>query len=174
MQAVVQLRGHVDMAQSVHDTLKMLNLHNVNHCTFVPETDAYRGMLTKVNDYVAFGEPSPETVAMLLRRRAEPLAAVAGAPGDADHDLEVEADADVDVAADDGWVADNTEYADVDALAAALVAEETTLREANLAPALRLHPPRGGHRGIKHSRREGGQLGPHDTDEIDELLEAMR
>jgi large subunit ribosomal protein L30 len=125
-------------------------------------------MLTKVNDYVAFGEPSAETVALLIRRRAEPLAAVAGAPGDSD----VEADADADV--DDDWVAANTDYDDVDALAEALLAEETTLREANLAPALRLHPPRGGHRGIKHARREGGQLGPHSTEEIDELLEAMR
>jgi large subunit ribosomal protein L30 len=154
MQAVVQLRGEVDMAGAVQDTLGMMNLHAVNHCTFVPETDAYRGMLTKVNDYVAFGEPSAETVAILLERRGEP------AEGDAD--------------VDDEWVAEHTDYDSVTALAEALLAEETTLREQGLSPALRLHPPRGGHRGVKHAAAEGGQLGRHDTETIDDLLEAMR
>jgi large subunit ribosomal protein L30 len=154
MQAVVQLRGEVDMTGSVRDTLKMLNLHAVNHCTLVPETDTYRGMLTKVNDYVAFGEPSVETVALLLERRGEPET------GSAD--------------IDDEWVTEHTDYDSVEALAASLVAEETTLREQGLSPALRLHPPRSGHRGIKHSAVEGGQLGRHDTDAMDELLEAMR
>ena len=154
MQAIVQLRGEVNMSQDVRDTLKMLNLHSTNHVTFVPETDTYRGMITKVNDYVAFGEPSVETVATLLRRRGEPET------GDGD--------------VDDAWVADNTDYDDVDALAEALVDEETTLRDEGLAPVVRLHPPRGGHDGIKHPVVEGGQLGTHETEDIDALLEAMR
>ncbi len=154
MQALVQLRGEVNMSQDVRDTLSMLNLHSVNHVTFVPETDPYRGMITKVNDYVAFGEPSADVVATLIRRR-----------GEAD-----EGDADID----DEWVADNTDYADVDALAEALVAEETTLRAQGLSPVIRLHPPRGGHKGIKHPVIEGGQLGRHETSDIDDLLEAMR
>ena len=154
MQALVQLRGEVNMSQDVRDTLQMLNLHSTNHVTFVPETDTYRGMITKVNDYVAFGEPSVETVATLLRRRGEPET------GDGD--------------IDDAWVADNTDYDDVDALAEALVDEETTLRDEGLAPVVRLHPPRGGHDGIKHPVVEGGQLGTHETEDIDALLEAMR
>ena len=154
MQALVQLRGEVNMNQDTQDTLEMLNVHNVNHATFVPETDTYSGMVSKVNDYVAFGEPSVETVALLIERRGEPR----------------EGEADVD----DEWVADNTEYDDVEALAQALVDEETTLREAGLAPTLRLHPPRGGHDGIKHPTKEGGELGKHSTEAIDDLLEAMR
>lgn len=154
MQAIVQLRGEVNMAQDVRDTLEMLNLHSTNHVTFVPETDTYRGMITKVNDYVAFGEPSVETVATLLRRRGT------AETGDAD--------------VDDEWVADNTDYDDIDAVAEALVDEETTLRDEGLAPVVRLHPPRGGHDGIKHPVIEGGQLGRHETDAIDALLEAMR
>ncbi|ESP88913.1 50S ribosomal protein L30 [Candidatus Halobonum tyrrellensis] len=152
MQAVVQLRGEVDMSAAQHDTLKMLNLHAVNHATLVPEEDTYRGMIAKVNDYVAFGEPSVETVATLLRTRGEPL------EGDA--------------VVDDDWVADETDYDDVDALASALVDEETTLREQGLSPAIRLHPPRKGHRGIKHAAKNGGELGYHD--DIDGLLGAMR
>lgn len=154
MQAVVQIRGEVDMSGEVADTLAMLNLHRVNHCTLVPERDTYDGMVAKVNDYVAYGEPSQETLAAVIRRRGEPT----------------EDDADVD----DAWVADNTEYDDVEDLAAALLAEETTLQAAGLAPTLRLHPPRGGHDGIKQPRGQGGQLGKHDTEEIDELLTAMR
>jgi large subunit ribosomal protein L30 len=154
MQALVQLRGDVNMDQDVRDTLGMLNIHNVNHCTFVPEEDTYRGMVTKVNDFVAFGEPSVETVEQLVAKRGEPL----------------EGDADVD----DDWIDEDTEYADLEALAEALVDEETTLREQGLSPTLRLHPPRGGHDGVKHPTREGGQLGKHETEAIDELLEAMR
>ncbi|WP_135363707.1 50S ribosomal protein L30 [Halosimplex halophilum] len=154
MQALVQLRGEVNMNQDVRDTLEMLNVHNVNHAAFVPETEAYRGMITKVNDYVAYGEPSVETVELLLERRGEPL----------------EGEADID----DSWVVANTDYMSVEELAEALVDEETTLREQGLAPTLRLHPPRGGHDGIKHPTKEGGQLGKHDTEAIDDLLEAMR
>jgi large subunit ribosomal protein L30 len=120
----------------------------------VPDTDAYRGMVSKVNDWVAHGEPSTEVVAELVRSRADP------AEGDAD--------------VTDEWVADNTDYDDIDALAEALVAEETTLREQGLSPTLRLHPPRGGHDGIKHPTKEGGQLGKHSTEEIDSLLTQMR
>jgi large subunit ribosomal protein L30 len=154
MRAIVQLRGEVNQSAAVRDTLGMLNLHRVNHATFVPETDTYGGMVTKVNDWVAHGEPSLETVELLVSRRAEP------AEGDAD--------------IDDEWVAAHTDYDDVSALAEALVAEETTLREQGIAPTIRLHPPRGGHDGIKHPTKEGGQLGKHTTEEIDELLEAMR
>ncbi|PSQ44857.1 50S ribosomal protein L30 [Halobacteriales archaeon SW_7_68_16] len=154
MRAVVQLRGEVNVAEDVEDTLSMLNLHAVNHCTLVPDRDSYRGMVTKVNDVVAHGEPSAETVATLLRTRGEP----------------VEGDADID----DAWVESNTDYGSVDELATALAGDETALQEQGLAPVLRLHPPRSGHDGLKQSRAEGGQLGKHTTEEIDALLEAMR
>ena len=154
MKAVVQLRGEVNMSHDVRDTLSMLNLHSVNHATLIPDTETYRGMVTKVNDYVAFGEPSAEIVSLLLARR--------GSPAEGDGDI------------DDEWVGEHTDYDDLDSLAEALIAEETTLREQNLAPVLRLHPPRGGHKGIKHPVKEGGQLGRHSTEAIDELLEAMR
>jgi large subunit ribosomal protein L30 len=154
MQAIVQIRGDVNMNYQVKDTLSMLNLHRVNHCALVPEHETFRGMITKVNDYVAYGEPSQEVVETLIRTRAEP----------AEGSEEI----------DDEWLAENTEYDSVEALAEALLEEETTLREQGLTPVLRLHPPRGGHKGIKHPNKEGGQLGKHTTEEIDELLESMR
>ena len=154
MKAVVQLRGEVNQEAGVRDTLEMLNLGRVNHATLVPDTDAYRGMVTKVNDWVAYGEPSGDVVALLVERRAEP----AEGAGDID----------------DEWVAEHTDYGDVPALASALLAEETTLQETGLSPTLRLHPPRGGHEGVKNPTVYGGQLGPHSTEEIDALLEEMR
>ncbi|WP_232686223.1 50S ribosomal protein L30 [Halobacterium zhouii] len=154
MKAVVQVRGEVDMQTTVEDTLEMLNIHSVNHCALVPETDTYTGMVAKVNDYVAFGEPSADVLASLVESRGEP----------------VEGDATID----DEWVAENTDYDDVASLADALLDEETTLRDAGLSPVLRLHPPRGGHDGLKHPVSEGGELGKHTTEEIDSLLTDMR
>lgn len=154
MHAIIQLRGEVNQSQAVRDTLGMLNLGRVNHATLVPETETYRGMVTKVNDWVAFGEPSEAALALVLRRRGEPI------EGDA--------------TTDDDWIAENTDYSDAEALAGALLSEETTLSEQGISPTIRLHPPRGGHKGIKHPVKEGGQLGRHDSDGIDDLLEAMR
>jgi large subunit ribosomal protein L30 len=153
MQALVQIRGEIDQSAGVRDTLDMLNLGRVNHCTFVPETETYRGMVTKVNDWVAHGEPSTAVVTSLLARRGEPLEG--------------------DETVDDDWVARDTDYGSIEELAEALVAGETTLRDQGLSPTLRLHPPRGGHSGLKHPAIEGGQLGKHTTEEIDALLTAM-
>ena len=154
MKALVQLRGEVNINQDTRDTLDMLNLGRVNHATLVPEEPSYTGMVAKVNDYVAHGEPSQETVELLIEQRGEP------AEGEGD--------------IDDEWVAENTEYDGIPALAEALLAEETTLQEAGLSPTLRLHPPRGGHEGVKQPVKTGGQIGPHETDDLDALLEAMR
>ncbi|WP_231185217.1 50S ribosomal protein L30 [Haladaptatus sp. DYF46] len=154
MEAVVQIRGEVNMDQDVRDTLSMLNIHKVNHCALVPESETYRGMITKVNDFVAHGEPDRDVLETVLSKRAQPL----------------EGSDDVD----DEWIAENTDYDDIADLVGALLDDETTLREQGLTPVLRLHPPRGGHEGIKHPTKEGGQLGKHTTEEITTLLKAMR
>ncbi len=155
MRAVIQIRGEVNRNQDIQDTLEMLNIHNVNHCALVPETDAYDGMVAKVNDYVAVGEPDADVLETVLAKRAEPLE---GSQADVDEE----------------WLAEHTEYDDFAALAEALLAEETTLRDVGLSPTLRLHPPRGGHNGIKKPTVEGGQLGKHTTAQINDLLDAMR
>jgi large subunit ribosomal protein L30 len=154
MKAVVQVRGEVNMNGDIRDTLTMLNLGRVNHATLVPEEPTYEGMVTKVHDYVAHGEPSQTVLETILTRRGEP------AEGEAD--------------IDDDWVAERTEYGSVSGLAEGLLAEETTLQAAGLSPTVRLHPPRSGHKGIKQPVATGGQVGVHETDGIDQLLEAMR
>jgi large subunit ribosomal protein L30 len=175
MYLVVQLRSTVNVDGDVVDTLGMLNLHAMNHATLVPATDAYEGMLHKVANVTAWGEPSADVLATLLRRRAEPAAVPAGA-ADTAADPADAADASDEAGdgLDDAWIADHTDYDDTEGLAEALLAEETTLRDAGLKPTLRLHPPRKGHDGIKHGATTGGQLGRHETDQLDALLEAMR
>jgi len=148
---VLQVRGEVNQSGEVRDTLDMLNLGNVNHFTIVPDEDSYRGMVFKVNDYVAYGEPDSDTVALLLRERGETP------EGEAVDDDHVDAE---------------SEYSDVDSLAEALVEGETTLRDAGLSPTIRLHPPRKGHDGVKKAASEGGVLGYH-GDDLDELLRRM-
>lgn len=148
---IVRVRGEADSPSGVRDTLDMLNLTQVNAFTIVPDEDTYRGMVEKVHDYVAYGEPDAATVASLLADRGETLHG-----GDVDDDF----------AAEQG-------YDSVNALAEAAVEGETTLREAGVDPTVRLHPPRKGHDGIKHSYKQGGVLGNH-GDEIDDLLRRMR
>ncbi len=148
---VVRIKGDTEASAEVGDTLDMLNLPRMNAFTVVPEEDTYTGMVQKVNDYVAYGEPDAETVALLLRERGETL------EGD---------DVDDDFAAEQG-------FDGVDDLAEAVVEEETTLRDAGVNPTLRLHPPRKGHDGIKQSYKQGGVLGNH-GDGINDLLRRMR
>jgi len=152
MRAVIQIRGEIDMNSGQRDTLDMLNIGRVNHAALVPEDDVHDGMVAKVNDFVAHGEPSVETLALVLEKRADAL--------DSSEDV------------DEEFIGEHTDYESFEALAEALLDEETTLREQGLSPTLRLHPPRGGHEGIKHPDSTGGELGPHE--DIDPLLEAMR
>jgi len=148
---VVRIRGTVDASSEVEDTLEMLNLDGANSFTVVPREDTYTGMVNKVDDYVAYGEPSPSILARLLEGRGE---TVEGEPLDEEH-LEEHG------------------YGSFDELAEDVVEGETKLRDAGVAPTIRLHPPRRGHGGIKHSYKEGGVLGNH-GDDIDELLRRMR
>ncbi|MFP4174170.1 MAG: 50S ribosomal protein L30 [Halobacteriales archaeon] len=148
---IVRIRGGADTPGDVEDTLDMLNLGQVNAFTVLPDDDTYAGMVQKVNDYVAYGEPDAATVAVLLENRGETLEG-----GDVD----------------DAYASDRG-YDGVPELAEAVVEGETTLRDEGVSPTVRLHPPRKGHDGIKQSYKQGGVLGNH-GDDIDELLRRMR
>ncbi|NNN17824.1 MAG: 50S ribosomal protein L30, partial [Thermoplasmata archaeon] len=53
------------------ETLKFLHLNRPQHVTVVPEKPEFRGMLTKIQGYVTWGEAEPETVGLLLKSRGE-------------------------------------------------------------------------------------------------------
>ena len=153
MYAVVQVRGTVKTRREIKDTLKMLRLHHINHCVFIPDTPAYMGMIRKVKDFVAYGEIEAGIVEELLRSRGRLV-------GDAH--------------LTDEYVKENSQYSGITEFAKALSTGEARLADVpGLKPVLRLHPPRKGYKTTKRTFQQGGSLGYHGED-INSLLYKMR
>ncbi|MHC1570621.1 MAG: 50S ribosomal protein L30 [Methermicoccaceae archaeon] len=153
MYAVVRLRSTIKTKPDIKTTLELLNLTRVNHCTLVPNTPNYAGMLQVVKDYVAYGEVDADTIEELLTNRAELI----GGTRLTDEHLK-----------------EHTSLSSIRELAEKLAADELGLKDIPaLKPVLRLHPPRKGHRGIKKTYQQGGVLGYHGKN-ISKLLHSMR
>jgi len=69
MYAAVRVRGYIGTEKSVRDTLSMLRLERVNHCVLIPNTPVMKGMVTKVKDYVTWGEIDKTTLEKLVEKR---------------------------------------------------------------------------------------------------------
>ncbi|MBI2675454.1 MAG: uL30 family ribosomal protein [Candidatus Aenigmarchaeota archaeon] len=67
--AAVRLRGHVGMSEEMEMTLRMLNLHRVNSCVVLPETESTLGMLKKISNFITYGEIDGKTLAFLFKKR---------------------------------------------------------------------------------------------------------
>jgi len=67
--AIIRVRGKVDVRKPIKDTLSMLRLYKKNSCVIVPNTAVYVGMLTKVKDYVTWGEVDEKAFRVLLEKR---------------------------------------------------------------------------------------------------------
>ncbi len=151
---VIRVRSDVGVERSIKETMHMLNLTRVNHAVLIPESDQYRGMLQKAKDYITWGEVSEDTINTLLSERGR----MSG-----------------DKLLTDEVVADNSEFADIGALAKAIASGDATVKDVEgMKRVFRLHPPRGakGWGGIKRSFRVGGALGPR-GDEIEALAARM-
>ncbi len=150
--AIVRVRGISDIFRGIKDTLKMLHLTRNCHATLIDNRPAYIGMLKKVKDYVAWGEVSKETIALLLRERGK----ITG-----------------DKKLDDEY-AKKIGYKSLDDLADAiysLKAEYGSLPD--VKPIFRLHPPRKGFKGkVKKSYAAGGVTG-YRGEAINTLIESM-
>ncbi|MHC1631349.1 MAG: 50S ribosomal protein L30 [Methanotrichaceae archaeon] len=151
MYVIVRLRSSVNTRPEIKDTLKMLHLHRVNHCVVVPENPQYKGMIQKVKDYVAWGEIDENLLAMMLEKRGR----LSGNKRLADQ-----------------LIRENTHYKTIKEFAAAVCNDVISLKDLGIKPVFRLHPPRKGHRGIKKTVKEGGELGYHDS--IGDLIFKMR
>ena len=155
MQAIIKLRGDIGVKPEIKYTMKLLRLHRVNHCVAVDDNAYYKGMIRKVKDYVAWGELSQDMLELLLKERGR----LEGGKRLTDEYLQ-----------------DNTPYSKIKDLADALFTGEVTMKDVaayNIKPIFRLHPPRKGHKGIKRTVKEGGELGYH-GDKINDLLYKMR
>ena len=134
---VIRVRGTIHARHDIVQTLDELHLTRPNHATVLPESESFRGMLSKVQGYVTWGEAEPETVGLLLRERGE---------------------------TDDGRRLDPTTIAEVvrpktdDAALTRRVLSEG-LRIRGVRPLLRLKAPKGGWRSTKTPFSLGGALG---------------
>jgi large subunit ribosomal protein L30 len=145
---VVRVRGTIHAKHEVAETLRFLHLSRPNHATVVPETPSVRGMLTRVQGYITWGEADAETVGLLLQERGETTAGVRlGAP--------VVSGAPPDVAA----------------LAKQVVAGGL-LTVPDVKPLFRLKAPKGGWKSTKKPFTRGGALG-YRVRAINDLIRRM-
>lgn len=71
--AVVLVRGLVKVPRPIKETLFLMNLTRKNHCVVLDNNLVNQGMLTKVKDYITWGEISSETFKELIQKRGEPF-----------------------------------------------------------------------------------------------------
>jgi len=147
---IVRVRGSLHARHDVVETLRFLHLTRPNHATVVPELPSVRGMLTKVQGYVTWGEAEPETVGLLLQERGE----TAGGSR-----LTPEA------------VAEIAPGKDLPSLTRS-VAEHGLTEVRGIRPLFRLRAPKGGWRSTKKPFTLGGALGYRGRS-INELVRRM-
>ncbi|MHA1785107.1 MAG: 50S ribosomal protein L30 [Candidatus Helarchaeota archaeon] len=150
---VIRLRGRVGVKWDIRDTLKMLNLHRVNHAVVVDNRKSYLGMLQKVKDYVTWGILDEKICLDLFKKRArlignKPLT--------------------------DEYVTKYTNYKTIEELARGFLNFEIELKKLpQLKRVFRLHPPR---KGFKYSKKrpvgDYGELG-YRKEQIVELVKRM-
>lgn len=129
---VIRVRGGIHARHDILQTLANLHLTRPNHATVLPEAANMRGMLTKVQGYVTWGEAEPETVERLLAERGVN-----------------EAGAKLGAAKD---------RLDLPAVAKTVVAQGM-LAVPGVRPLFRLKAPKGGWRSTKKPFALGGALG---------------
>lgn len=148
--AVVRVRSPRDKQKRIEDTLKMLRLNSVNHCTVVPEDPKYEGMLTKAKNLITWGEIDEETLIKLLKYRT-----------DLDEEEMI------------SKIQDDTGIEGIEEFAGAVVSDEVTLDEIDgLKNLFRMHPPQKGYGDVKKAYKTGGSLG-YRSDQINPLLNEM-
>ena len=67
--AIVRLKGDAGMRREVRETFRLLRLYRKQHCTIIPNTPQYIGMLWVIKDAATWGEITPEIFKMLLLKR---------------------------------------------------------------------------------------------------------
>ncbi|HXY46613.1 MAG TPA: 50S ribosomal protein L30 [Thermoplasmata archaeon] len=134
---VVRVRGTIHARHDVVETLQFLHLTRPNHATIIPEAPSFRGMITRVQGYVTWGEADPATVDLLLRERGETVDG---------HRVTDETAAGVLNAKDVPEVVRS-------------VAERGLTTISGLQPRFRLRAPKGGWRSTKKPYSIGGALG---------------
>lgn len=134
------------------ETLAMLHLPRNNYAALIDDRPEFQGMLKTARDYVTYGKPSKETVALMIKKKGRLVG-----------DKELTDD-----------YAQKSGFKSLDDLIEAIYkgrAEYWKLK--TIQPVFRLHPPSKGFKGkIKRHYGAGGELGDR-KEKIDELLKRM-
>ncbi len=69
MYVVIRIRGTVGVRKKIEDTLNMLRLKAVNNCVILPETPDFKGMISKVKDFVTYGIIEFDIFLEMLKKR---------------------------------------------------------------------------------------------------------
>ena len=149
---VVKIRGTISAQREARETLNLLHLGHTNHAVLIDSRPAYKGMLQTINNYVTYGEPTKETVAMMIHKRAR----LAG-----DNKMTEE-------------YVQKIGYKSIDDLAEAIVKCKVQFQKLpDVQPRFRLHPPSKGYRGkIKKGFKAGGEAG-YRGEAINDLVQRM-
>jgi len=149
---VIRIRGGVNATMRVEDTLKMLRLDRNMASTLLDDRPEYKGMLQHAKDYITWGEPTVETVRVLLEKRGKQV-------GD-------------DPISED--TLKSLGYDSLDALASALCSGNVEFHKLEgVKPFFRRRPPKKGvKRTVKRHYRSRGELGPR-GEAINELAKRM-
>ena len=149
---IVRIRGGIDVPRKIEDTMMMLRVDRNNYATLIQGTPSYSGMLKKIKDCVTWGEPTVETIRLILEKRGML---------EGDRRLSEE-------------TVKETGYGSIEELAQALHQGEVDLTKVKkLKPFFRMHPPkRGFKRSVKRPYGSKGELG-YRGEAINELAEKM-
>ncbi len=148
----VRVRGTVSAMREVRETLDLLHLIHTNHAVLIDNRPAYHGMLQRVNNYVTWGEPTKDTVSMLLQKRGR----LAGGKKLTEEYLQ------------------KAGYKNLDDLAEAIISCKVAYQKLpDTQPLFKLHPPSKGYKGkTKKSFKAGGEAG-YRGPAINELVKRM-
>jgi large subunit ribosomal protein L30 len=148
----IRIRGGVNASVKVEDTLRMLRMDRNNTSTLLDDRPEYLGMLQRAKDYITWGEPTAETVRLVLEKR-----------GRAEVDARI-----------DSKVLEALGYSSVDELASEIMSGETEFHKLEgVKPFFRLHPPtKGFKRSVKRPCGSRGELG-YRGESINELAKRM-
>ena len=149
---VVKIRGTVSAQKEVRETLTFLHLTHTNHAVIIDSRSSYKGMLQRVNNYVTWGEPTKETVAIMLQKRAK----MAGDKKLTEEHIQ------------------KAGFKSIDDLAEAIVTCKTEFQKLpDMQPLFKLHPPSKGYKGkTKKGFKAGGEAG-YRGEAINELVQRM-
>ena len=149
---VVRIRGVVSAQKETRETLQFLHLLHTNHAVLIDSRPAYKGMLQRVNSYITYGEPSKETVAIMLQKRAK----LAG-----------------DKKLTDEYI-QKAGYKSIDDLAEAIVNCKVQFQKLpDVQPLFKLHPPSKGYKGKTKRGFKAGVEAGYRGEAINELVKRM-